>query len=60
MENKMKLDEIRTALAGANLAELVRKTGVHYNTLRNIRDGVIKNPGVNTIEKIAEHLSVKH
>ena len=40
---KPSLETIRALLESANISKLSKDTGLHYNTLRYIRDGVIKN-----------------
>ena len=55
---KPSLETIRALLEGANISKLSKDTGLHYNTLRYIRDGVIKNPGVNTIKLIYKKLTL--
>lgn len=53
---KPTLETIKALLESANISQLSKDTGLHYNTLRYIRDGVIKNPGVNTIKRIMKSL----
>lgn len=53
------LPTIRDALADRNLARVAQKTGIHANTLRNIRTGVNTNPTLATLERISNYLGGK-
>lgn len=52
------LKAIKDGLKGANCAELSRKTGLHPNTIYNIRDGRDTNPKIDTLEKLAKELGL--
>lgn len=53
------LPTIRYALADRNLARVAQKTGIHANTLRNIRTGANTNPTLLTLERISNYLAGK-
>lgn len=43
------------ALGCSDVEDVKAKTGVPISTLRKIRDGVIKNPGIKSIEALYFH-----
>lgn len=47
------LDQIRTALRDRRLAKVAEATGLHYNTIREVRD----NPNANPTYKVLLALS---
>lgn len=51
----LSIEEIRTRLAGADIPEIVKATGLSYNTVKSIRDGA---PGARyeTIRLLTEYL----
>jgi len=52
------LKAIRDELKNANCAEISRNTGLHLNTIYNIRDGRDTNPKIDTLEKLAKELGL--
>ena len=44
------LDQIRTQLQDRRLAIIVKATGLHYNTLREVRDNADANPTYKVIK----------
>lgn len=50
------LKDVVERLQDRNLTVVSEKTGVSYNTLKNIRDGVNTNPTINTLETISNYL----
>jgi transcriptional regulator with XRE-family HTH domain len=53
----LELSKIREALMDRNLARVAEKTGIHANTLRNIRSGANTNPTLLTLQRISEYLA---
>ena len=53
-------DKIEKLLAKQHLSiyELAKRTGVHENTIRNIKTGKSQNPSFQTINRIANVLNV--
>jgi DNA-binding Xre family transcriptional regulator len=52
----MTLDQIKQALEDRRLNIVSEATGLHYNTLKNIRDGKNENPSIKTLNKISAYL----
>lgn len=48
--------EIQEKLEDRKLQVVADKTGVHYNTLKNIKDGKNTNPTFKVIKSISEYL----
>ena len=53
----MTLDEIRAALSDRRLTAVSEATGVHRNTLSQIRSGRLKNPSYETIARLSNYLA---
>lgn len=51
------LSIIKNALDDRNLSRVAQKTGIHANTLRNIRNGSNANPTLATLQKISDYLA---
>jgi len=51
------LDEIRDKLQDRRLGMIVKATGVHYNTLRDIRDNLDANPTYKVIKLLNDYFS---
>jgi len=52
----MTLDQIKQALQDRRLSMVARATGVHVNTLANIRDGRALNPTWRVMESLTRYL----
>ena len=50
----MALTQLSEKLAGIKLKTLAAKTGLHYNTLRKIRDDPDANPTLNVMNTLSE------
>lgn len=50
------LEQIRQQLQDRRLGMIVKATGVHYNTLRDIRDNVDANPTYKILEALNNYL----
>lgn len=55
----MTVEQIREALKDRRLSVVSEKTKTHYNTLRDIRDGVTKDPKHATVVALSEYLEGK-
>jgi ribosomal protein L10 len=51
------LDQIRDKLQDRRLGMIVKATGVHYNTLRDIRDNLDANPTYKVIKLLNDYFS---
>ena len=51
------LDQIRDKLQDRRLGMIVKATGVHYNTLRDIRDNLDANPTYKVIKLLNYYFS---
>ena len=51
----MALAQLSEKLAGIKLKTLAAKTGLHYNTLRKIRDDPDANPTLNVMNTLSEY-----
>jgi len=49
-------EEMQKALEDRRLAVVSRETGIHYNTLRSIRDGDNKNPSYRVAKLLSDYL----
>ena len=52
----MTLEEVSSALSDRNLTEVGRRTGLHPERLRKIKNGDVKNPGFRTMARLIEYL----
>lgn len=52
----LKIEKIKKMLEDRNLSKVSRTTGVHINTLRNIRDGKNDNPSYKVVLVLSEYL----
>ena len=51
------LEQIRDKLQDRRLGMIVKATGVHYNTLRDIRDNLDANPTYKVIKLLNDYFS---
>jgi hypothetical protein len=51
------LDQIREALRARRLAKVAEATGLHYNTIREIRDNPNANPTYKVIKVLSDYLT---
>lgn len=49
-------EEMQKALEDRRLPVVSRETGIHYNTLKNIRDGDNKNPSYRVARLLSDYL----
>jgi hypothetical protein len=52
----MTLKQLRAGLAKKQLKQVATETGLHYNTLRKIRDDETANPTLNVMLTLTKHL----
>lgn len=52
----MTLDEIKHHLADRKPGKVAEATGLHVNTIRNIRDGLTPNPSIQVVDKLRAYL----
>lgn len=57
--NKMTPEEIRIVLRDRRLQVVADETGLHYNTVRAVRDGTVARPAWDTIQKLGAYLKGK-
>lgn len=50
------LDQIRAALRDRRLAKVAEATGLHYNTIREVRDNPKANPTYKVIKVLSDYL----
>lgn len=50
------LDQIRAALRDRRLAKVAEATGLHYNTIREVRDNPNANPTYKVIKVLSDYL----
>lgn len=55
----MTLESIRKALNDRRLVMVAKATGLHYNTLRDIRDNPATNPTYQTMKALSDYLEAK-
>jgi len=53
----MTLEEIRGMLQDRRVSIVAEATGIHFNTIRDIRDNKDANPTYRVMTKLAEYLS---
>jgi hypothetical protein len=51
------LERISTLLADRRISRVSRATGLHYNTIRNIRDGKCNNPTLRIQSALSDYLT---
>jgi hypothetical protein len=52
----MKLDEIRELLKDRRVSMIAEATGIHFNTIREIRDNENANPTYKVMTKLTDYL----
>ena len=52
----MTLDQIRHELQDRQAMAVARATGLHFQTVRRIRDGGVKNPSMETVKALSDYL----
>jgi len=52
----LSVTEIRNALQDRRLGIVAKATGLHYNTLRDIRDGTATDPRSSTVTVLSDYL----
>lgn len=50
------LEQIRTQLQDRRLGMIVKATGIHYNTLKDIRDNLDANPTYKVLALLNDYL----
>lgn len=53
----LSLIDIRKKLQDRRLDKIVEATGLHRNTIANVRDGKTDNPDYRVVEKLSHYLS---
>lgn len=53
----LEIDWIRKALFDRRPSVVAERTGLHVNTIMRIRDGVEKNPKIQTLNVLAAYLN---
>lgn len=53
----MALEDIRSLLQDRRVSVVAEATGIHFNTIREIRDNKDANPTYRVITKLTEYLS---
>lgn len=56
----MTLEEIRAELKDRMPRRVAQATGLHYNTIRAIRDNLSANPTYNVLQKLSDYLEKKN
>lgn len=52
----MTLEQIRDALSDRMPAKVAEATGIHYNTIRNVRDDLTANPTHKVMKALSDYL----
>lgn len=53
----MNLEDIKSSLKDKRLAMIAEATGLHYNTLRDIRDNPEANPTYKVLKLLSDYLT---
>lgn len=56
MSDIMTVSEIRQALSDRVVDVVSARTGIHRNTIYNIRSGKVSDPAVSTVEALSRYL----
>lgn len=54
----MTIEQIRAALKDRRLNKVAEATGLHVNTIREIRDGKAEDPRHSTVKALTDYLEV--
>jgi transcriptional regulator with XRE-family HTH domain len=57
IKKMLEIDWIRKALFDRRPSVVAERTGLHVNTIMRIRDGVEKNPKIQTLNVLAAYLN---
>lgn len=52
----MELDAIRTQLKDRRVAMIAQETGLHFNTIREVRDNADANPTYRVMQALTKYL----
>ncbi|MFA7166289.1 MAG: hypothetical protein WC124_10700 [Desulfoplanes sp.] len=55
----MNLDEIKSALVDRRPGKVAAETGLHYNTIKDVRDNPNTNPTWSTMQALSDYLEGK-
>ena len=55
----MRLSEIRAALQDRRLRRVAEATGLHYNTVRDVRDNPNANPPWRVLKALSDYLEAR-
>ena len=55
----MTLEQIRKALSDRMPAKIAEATGLHYNTIREVRDNPEANPTYKVLKALSDYLEAK-
>lgn len=55
----MTLESIREALRDRRVSMVAKATGLHYNTVRDVRDNPEANPTYKVLKALSDYLEVK-
>jgi len=56
----MKLEDIRTQLKDRRVSMVAHETGLHFNTIRALRDDEDANPTYKVMQALTKYLEGKH
>lgn len=55
----MTLESVREALRDRRVSMVAKATGLHYNTVRDVRDNPEANPTYKVLKALSDYLEVK-
>lgn len=55
----LNLQQIKAALKSANLSTVAKETGIHYQQVWRISNGIDVNPQYKTLEKLSDWVEAK-
>ena len=56
----MKLEDIRTQLKDRRVSMVAKETGLHFNTIRTLRDNEDANPTYKVMQALTKYLGENH